>query len=167
MTRSMSTAPIKALVSQALDSLPRPLTDDVTDDVFFAIEQNPAWLRAYTELCAQRDKATVNSWAGFWIADLVERSGQEKVPAQKSKLIQTYSKLNQPAAPRLGKAATEEAARKALFEFYKANKDKLPAEVVQVKEEIVELIIGGMRPEQAFSTALKISGLDQVPPAPI
>lgn len=158
MSRSPSTAPIKALFLEALDSLNRPLTEDVTDDVFYAIESSPAWLNAYEGLCAIRGKTTVNTWGGYWIANAVERAGQGQVPAQKSKLIQSYSRLDQPASPRrMGKRATEQIAGDAIFEYFKEHKADLPANIQSVKAEILELVVSGMAVDEAFQIALKIA----------
>ncbi|MES2415762.1 MAG: hypothetical protein V4614_18365 [Pseudomonadota bacterium] len=165
MARSASTAPIKSLFLQALDSLPRPLTDDVTDEVFHVIETNPSWLKNYTDLCADRGKTTVNTWGGYWIANAVERSGLGQVPATRSTLIQSYSKLDRPAAPkRLGKKASEDLARNEVFEYFRENKSSLPAHVTTVREEIVELVMSGMSPVDAFNAALDMQTTDQVRP---
>lgn len=163
MTKSQSAAPIKALFVEALDSIPRPLTDDVIDDVFFAIQQQPVWLERYLDLCnerGQRGKTTVNTWGGFWIANAVERRSTSQVRSVKNTLTRTYSKLDQPAPPKVTKKATEEAAREALFSYYMVNKHSLPHEVLQVKEEIVDLIMSGLPPDEAFATALGFEASD-------
>ena len=45
-------ADVKSLVEEVLATLPEPYTEDVTDDVFCAIERNPRWHRDYEDLCA-------------------------------------------------------------------------------------------------------------------
>ena len=53
----MTVADVKSLVEEVLATLPEPYTEDVTDDVFCAIEQNPRWHRDYEELCASLTKS--------------------------------------------------------------------------------------------------------------
>ena len=62
----MKTAGVKALVCEALDTLPAPYSEHVTDDVLFAIESNPRWRRRYDALCDELGKAVVNQWCGQW-----------------------------------------------------------------------------------------------------
>lgn len=142
----------------ALDSLDRPLTDDVTDDVFYAIESNLTWLKIYEDLCTSRSKTTVNTWGGYWIASAVERIGQGQVPAQKSQLIQSYSKLDRPAPPRkLGKKASEKIAGEAVFGYFKDHKADLPADIQSIKAEILEMVMNGIPVAEAFQTALAMT----------
>lgn len=155
MTTARATAPIKALFWEALESLPNR-TEDVTDDVFHAIEINQQWRRRYDALCSSRGKTTVNTWGGYWVANAVERVGLVQVPAKKSSLILTYSKLDQPAPPKKNKLLAEQAAREAVFAHYTANKATLPSHIAQVKEEIVELVMEGLAPAEAFAQALKL-----------
>ena len=144
MARSTSTAPIKSLFLEALDSLPKPLTDDVTDDVFYAIEQSPSWMKTYEDLCSHRGKTTVNTWGGYWIANTVERVGLGQVSAVKSSLIQSYSKLDRPAPPKkAGKKASEALAAEAVFAYFRENKPSMPSHITNVKDEIVDLVMGG------------------------
>jgi len=158
MGRPLLTADIKDLVTEALDSLPRPLTEDVTDDVFFAIETTPQWRARYDSLTQKHGQTTLNSWGGYWIANAVDRTGTSgQTPAQKSKLILSYSKLDQPAAPQKGKKATEAAARESVFAFYMANKSSY-VDAVSVKEEIVQLVMAGMPVAEAFGKAMELSG---------
>jgi hypothetical protein len=151
-----ATAGIKALMDEALDSLPRPLTEDVTDDVFYVIETSPRLRRRYDALCDERGTTTVNTWGGFWIANAVERVGLTQVPAKKSTLIRSYSKLDRPAPPKPGTKFAEEMARRAVFDYYVANKTHLPKDMTHLREEIVALVMEGESPESAFATALKM-----------
>lgn len=157
MTQSISTEPIKALFTEVLDSLPRPLTEDVTDDVFYAIEKTPDWMRRYSDLCEIRTKKTVNTWGGYWVANAVERIGLSQVAAQKSTLILSYSKLDRPAPPKSFKKNTEDNAREQVFAYYKVNSATLPSKARALREEIVALVISGMSPTDAFAVALNLS----------
>ncbi len=155
--QSNSTAPIKALFREVLDSLPRPLTEDVTDDVFYAIEKTPAWMRRYEHLCELRTKKIVNTWGGYWVGNAVQRIGLSQVAAQKSKLILSYSKLDRPAPPKAFKKITENSAREQVFSYYKVNSATLPPKVRELREEIVALVINGMSPTDAFAVTLNLS----------
>jgi hypothetical protein len=83
----MRTADVKALVREVLESLPRPYSDHVVDDVFSSIEQNPAWLQRYESECAVLGKNVANTWGGYWIANALGKVGEHQVPAKKSTLI--------------------------------------------------------------------------------
>lgn len=163
MKEAKSTAAIKSLVMQALDSLPVPRSDDVIDDVFLAIEMNPLWKRRYDDLCEKYDalhprpgRHTVNTWGAYWISSAVDRIGFSTCHSPKSTLIKSYSKLDRPAPPKKGKNATEEDAGKAVFEYYKANKATLPKTISNLRDEIVALAMEGHPPEDAFATAISL-----------
>lgn len=148
----MRTADIKRLVEDALASLPKPHTEDVIDDVFQAIEQRPEWRQRYDDISSDLGKSVANTWGGFWIANSEGRSGVEQVPAKRSTLIQSYSKLTQ-LAQRGGKKLKEPDALKVMWDYYQANKAKLPSSIVRYREVIVELLMAGLTAEEAFSTA--------------
>ena len=44
------------LVEEILRTLPRPLTNDVTDDVLYAIENSSRWRTQFDELCSEFSK---------------------------------------------------------------------------------------------------------------
>jgi hypothetical protein len=155
MVQAKSTAPIKALFDEALDTVTKR-TPDIIEDVFFAIEHGPEWRRRYDELCERHGKTTVNTWGGFWVAHAVERAGERQVPAHRSTLIQTYSILDQPAPPPKSKKASDETARELVWAYYKERKDSLPAGIAGAREEIVAMMIAGMSAEEAFSAAVNL-----------
>jgi hypothetical protein len=148
----MRTAAIKRLVEDVLASLPKPHTEDVIDDVFHAIEQRPEWRQRYDDISTDLGKLVVNTWGGFWIENSEGRSGVEQVPAKKSTLIQSYSKLTQ-AAHRAGKKRKEPEALQMMSEYYQSNKAQLPSSIVDHREVIVELLMEGFTAEEAFSKA--------------
>lgn len=163
MKEAKSTAAIKSLVMQSLESLPLPRSDDVIDDVFLAIEMNPPWKKRYDDLCEKYDalhprpgRHTVNTWGAYWISSAVDRIGLSTCHSPKSTLIKSYSKLDRPAPPRKGKKATEEDAGKVVFEYYKANKATLPKTIKNLREEIVALVMEGHSTEDAFATAISL-----------
>lgn len=49
------------------------------------------------------------------------------------------------------KKLTREDALKAMSDFYKANRASLPKDIVQHREEIVQDIMNGVPPDQAFA----------------
>ena len=149
----MQTADVKRLVTAALSSLPKPYTEDVIDDVFNAIEHSADWRKEYDALCADLGRTVVNTWGGFWIAHAVGRSSAEQVSSRKSKLIDSYSKLA-PGKAVAGKKLTEPAALQAMSDYYREHKAKLPARVRSHRELILELLMEGLSPEQAFSAVL-------------
>ena len=80
----MRTAAVKRIVEIALESLPRPYTEDVIDDVFYAIEQRPEWRQAYDDLCSDLGSFVVNTTGGAWIKKAVGGVAVEQVPTWKS-----------------------------------------------------------------------------------
>ncbi|HET7729328.1 MAG TPA: hypothetical protein VFK48_13765, partial [Usitatibacter sp.] len=64
----MTTLRLKQLVDEVRESLPAPHTPEVIEDVFVAVENNPAWRKTYDEIVYKLGKPTTNAWAGFWIA---------------------------------------------------------------------------------------------------
>lgn len=147
----MRTAGVKRLVDEVLASFPKPHGEDVIDDVFHAIENRPSWLKQYEDLCAELGKTTVNTWGGFWIAHIEGRSGEHQVPAVKTKLIESYSKLTKSSATKKRKKIKEPDALKMMSDFYLGNRDKLPTSIVKQREVIVELLVEGYTPEEAFA----------------
>jgi len=153
MAEAKSTPPIRALFMAALDSLPRPLTDDVIDHVFCAIERSPNLLDQYRQLCDQFGKLVVNTRGPRLVGAAVERVGQSRVPAM-SRLIHDYSKLDQPAPPRIDRSGAEEMARKDVFDFYVLHKGRMPENAPAMREEIVQRVLDGLPVSQAFSDVL-------------
>jgi hypothetical protein len=150
----MRTLRLKQLVDETVKSLPTPHTEDVIEDVFLAIENNPHGRKTYDGLVYELGKATVNTWGGFWIAHAVGLSGDERVPATRSSLIDSYSKLVKPAAKR-SKKVKEPDALKLMSEHFQANRDSLPATIRDHREPIVTLIMEGYSTEDAFSKVLE------------
>jgi len=149
----MRTAAVKRLVELVLASLPKPHTEDVIDDVFSAIEHDPDWLKEYQALCGLLGRTVVNTWGGFWIASSEGRASVQHVSSEKSKLIDSYSKLS-PTKIKAGKKLKEPAAVEAMAAYYQEHKAALPARVRNYRELIVELVMEGLAPEAAFSAVL-------------
>lgn len=148
--KSMRTSGVKKLVNAVLASLPEPYTEDVIEDVFCAIEQNPEWRREYDALCSDLGTTVVNTWGGFWIANAVGKSGQRQVPSTRSRLIKSFSKLDAPAVATKGNRKKGNASR-VMSEYYQAHRDDLPADVQKHRDLIMELLMKGIPPEEAFA----------------
>jgi hypothetical protein len=149
----MGTAGVRRLVTEVLATLPQPHTCDVVDDVFYGIEQRVDWRKRYNGLCAELGKTVANNWFGFWTANLEERHGVEQVPATKSSLIATYSRLSDEAStPR--KKVKEADARERMAAYFQENKSKLPPAIRNHRETILELLISGIPAEDAFATVV-------------
>ena len=150
----MRTAQLKQLMEDVLKTLPKPHTEDVIDDVFAAIEQNPKWRKEYADLEYHLGKSVVNSWGGFWIANSEGRVGAEQVSATRSTLIDSYSKLAK-GPKTANKKVKEPQALQMMSEYFFANRDSLPAAIRKHRVLIVELIKEGFAPAEAFTKALE------------
>ena len=144
---------LKQLVDEVLDHLPKPHTEDVIEDVFVAIEGNPAWRGAYDRMVYESGKPVVNAWAGFWISHAEKRVGDQRETAARSTLIESYSKLMQPAEKR-NKKVKEPEALKAMHDHYLAHRAELPAQIRDYRDMIVTLIMDGIATEAAFANAI-------------
>lgn len=146
----MRTAGVKKLVNMVLDNLPKPYTEDVIDDVFFEIEHGQELMIEYDGLCRQLGKTTVNAWGGYWIANALGKTGLEQVPAKKSKLIHSYSRLTASATASTGKRK-EPVALQLMSDYYQEHKVRLPPSVRNHRDLIVEMLVAGIPVEQAFA----------------
>jgi hypothetical protein len=145
----MKTTGVKVLVHQVLDAMPRPYSVDVIDDVFHAIETNPAWLAKYNALCDELGTTVTNTWSGQWIAHALGKRGERQLPSRKSTLIASYSLLDADARPVL-KKPREDDAIKLMADYYRENRASLPADIRKYRDAIIELIMDGAPIEEAF-----------------
>jgi len=93
----LKTIGVKRLVEQVMAGLPEPLTEDVIEDVFCAIERRPEWLIEYEGLCADLTKTIVNNAVGVWVGRRLGLVGTQEVESTRTKLAGAYSKLALPA----------------------------------------------------------------------
>ena len=149
-TRSLH---LKQLVDTVLDTLPKPHTEDVIEDVFVAIEANSEWRKSYDRMVYESGKAAVHAWAGFWISHIEQRVGDQRELATRSTLIESYSKLVAPAGKR-GKKLREPDALKAMHGHFVAHRASLGADIREYRDVIVALIMDGMAVETAFEQAV-------------
>lgn len=150
----MRTARLKSLIDDVLKTLPKPYTEDVIEDVFVAIENDPRWKKEYDDLQHNLHKNVVNPWGGFWIAHLTGRIAGEQVSASRSSLLESYAKLAK--GPKVAsKKVKEPEALKAMSEYFFANRDTLPAAVRDKRSLILELIKSGYAVADAFAKSLE------------
>lgn len=150
---AVKTAGVQALVGDALDTVPKPYTEDVIDDVFLAIESRPELLARYEAECDRLRKWVVNNSVGYWTANLMHRRGEVEVPARKSTLIGQYSKLDQPA-PKGGKPLTLTEAAELMSDHFQKNRTALPPWIRECRVAILEFLMAGAAVEQAYAKAL-------------
>lgn len=150
----MQTLRLKQLVDEARESLPEPHTEDVIEDVFLAIENNPVWRKTYDDIVYKLGKPATNGWAGFWISHGEGRTGDQRETATRASLIESYSRLVAPAAQR-SKKLKEADAVKAMHDHFQANRESLPPTIRDHRDVIVTLIMAGVEPEAAFAKALE------------
>src|SRR5437868_7305284 len=106
----MRTARLKLLMEKVLASLPQPHTEDVIEEVFMTIERDEGLRHEYDELVSQLGKTVTNTWGGFWIAHSEGRHGADQLPARRTSLLESYSKLTRPGKNiRRGKRKEAEA----------------------------------------------------------
>ena len=96
----MPVSAIGQLVEEALTRLPEPYTENVTHDVFRAIEADAALRCAYDKLCEQygsgklSGRHNVNQTIPHWVKKLTGRTvSLEETDSPGRELIRTYTKL--------------------------------------------------------------------------
>jgi hypothetical protein len=125
---------------------------DVIDDVFSAIERHPDWLKEYQGLCGDLGRTVVNTWGGFWVASSVGRSRVKQVSSEKSKLIDSYSKLSA-TKTKAGKKVKEPEALQAMATYYQVTSPScLPACATTGADRRASR--AGLAPGYAFSAVL-------------
>jgi len=149
----MKTSPIKTLVREVLASLPPPYSEHVIDEVFFQIEIHPHWRERYESLCADFTKTVVNCWGAYWTANALGKVGERSSPSKKSTLIGSYSLLDTDAKTVLAKPK-EAQALQLMSDYYHAHKAELPLDIKKHRDLIVEFLMEGMPPGEAFQLAV-------------
>lgn len=149
----MKTSAVKSLFLAALDSLPTPRSEHVIDEVFEAIEKNPHWLGQYEKLCDEFTKTVVNSWGAYWVGNSLGKVGKQTATSKRSSLIGSYSILDADVT-RVVRKPKEPEARQLMANYYYSHQATLPADMKKYREALIELIMEGMSPPEAFSTVL-------------
>lgn len=145
---------LKCLFEEAVKSMPKPYTEDVVEDVFVAIDNNPGWKKEYEDLRYNLHKNVVNPWGGFWVAYFTGRVAGEQVCASRTDLIESYAKLAKGPSV-VGKKMKQPEALKAMSEYFFANKETLPAAVRENRALILELVKSGFAVADAFAKSLE------------
>jgi hypothetical protein len=146
----MKTAGVKKLVGTTLGELPKPYTEDVIEDVFLAIENDPDRMTEYDALCRELGKTTVNTWGGYWIANALGKTGVTQTPSKRCKLLQSYSRLTTDAVP-ASKKRKEPEALQLMSDYYQQHKARLSPSIRNHRDLIVEMIVEGLPVEEVFA----------------
>ncbi|WP_156968951.1 hypothetical protein [Arenimonas metalli] len=150
----MRTIDVRTLVREVLDSMPKPYSHHVIDEVFAEIERQPGWRSRYEALCSSLGRDVVNNWGGRWVALTLEKVGEQQVSSKKSTLIGSYSILDTDAKAALRKPNKAEAIQ-LMSDYYKCHRAELPRDVRDRRDLIIELILEGIPAEEAFAEAKK------------
>lgn len=152
----MKTEALKALMEEILRALPQPLGADVIDDVFAAIETTPSLRSRYDALEQELGRNTVHTWGGYWIATVLGKTGKRQVPAKRTTLLSSYSVLDADAVPPTKKRTRSDAAL-LMSDYYFANKTQIPSTFGAYREDLIELILAGRDPADAFSAVAALA----------
>lgn len=171
----MKTIDVKKLVTEVLATMPKPHSENIIDEVFFAIEQNDRFFKRYSECCTDLGRVKVNTAGANWVRKELARTTLRETPTKLSKLIGSYSVLDTRPAPVVKKTAAnkpkpktatakkrlEMDARKSLSDYYMANKASLHPQIALYREQILTLIKSGVPVAEAFEKAVdEESGAD-------
>jgi hypothetical protein len=148
------TAAVESLVREVLESLPRPYTENVIEDVFLAIEKQPGLRARYDTECASLTKTVTNNWVGQYVSRILGKVGMRQVDSTRSKLAGSYSVLDSDART-VARKPDEDEALQLMASYYKIHKDELPERVRDYRDEIVDLIKSGMPAAEAFAFVLR------------
>lgn len=84
---------VRRLVYDVLKTLPKPYGEDITEDVFVAIEGDEKWLQRYEQLCAVLDTGVVNQSIGKYTKEITGLEADGVVAARRTSLTTRYTKL--------------------------------------------------------------------------
>ncbi len=150
----MRTAEVRILVRDVLGNMQAPYSQHVIDEVFEAIERDAGWRQRYDSLCAKLGRDVVNNWGGRWIAITLEKAGEQQVSSKKSTLIGSYSILDTDAKT-IARKPNRTDALNLMSDYYKAHRAGLPPNIADFREAIIQLLMDGLPPEEAFAAAVQ------------
>jgi hypothetical protein len=150
----MKTAEVKLLAQEVLEKVPQPYSEHVIEDVFLLIERTPQWRQDYDALVMALGKDVVNNWVGQWIGNALGKVGERQVPSRRSSLIGSYSILDTDAKT-IARKPREAEALELMAAYFREHKGELPPDIAKHREQIVQLIMSGLSPEEAFSRTLR------------
>lgn len=89
---------LEHFVQRVIEDFPQEdgYPSNIIDQVFYTIEQNTLFLHRYKRLVknTKKGKLTINPWIGKLVKQYTEmENDKDKVPAQLSSLIETYTEL--------------------------------------------------------------------------
>ena len=88
---------IREMVEEILRTLPRPLTNDVTDDVLCAVESTPHWRTQFDELCSESSQQTVCQHLGYAVSSALGHPDQlGRIRNPRNGLCDSYTRLDVP-----------------------------------------------------------------------
>ena len=76
---------VRDLVAEVIVTIPRPFSEDITEDIFLAIERKPQWKKQYDQLSQQLRHWVVNNWVGQYTLDLSGMKSVRQVRANRTK----------------------------------------------------------------------------------
>lgn len=86
---------IQVFVNELMNGFRAPYSEDIIDDVFYAIENNPHWLTRYNLFVEEHGKHSVNPQIGRLVKDYTGLNTISYPNPPKSTLIKGYSKLGE------------------------------------------------------------------------
>jgi hypothetical protein len=89
----IKTEGVNQLVYDVLQTILEPYNEDIIEDVFLLIENNPVWLMQYKQLCEELKKDVVNVWIAKYTKKITGLKSDEIKIAKRSELIHSYTKL--------------------------------------------------------------------------
>jgi hypothetical protein len=90
---SVDTEEIEDLVVEILRRFSKPYPQDITDQVFLAIERDANKRKRYEIFAGQDKKGTTNAWIGKMVKEHTRLKVKGTCTNPKSELIKTYSIL--------------------------------------------------------------------------
>jgi hypothetical protein len=90
---SVDTEEIEDLVVEILRRFNKPYPQDITDQVFLAIERDPNMRKRYEIFAGQDKEGTTNAWIGRMVKEHTGLKVKGTCTTPKSELIKTYSIL--------------------------------------------------------------------------
>jgi hypothetical protein len=84
---------VRLLIEEVYRTMPNPHDEHITRDVFFAIEDNPQWIRCYRQLCRELTSDVVNQWGGRYVKRISGLRSIIEVDVEKGHIIKNYTIL--------------------------------------------------------------------------
>ena len=69
------------------------MNEDIIEEVFLIIQNDPTYLRSYRHLADDLRDWVVNNWIGVYVKEIMRGTTIRQVAAKRSNLITGYTKL--------------------------------------------------------------------------